>query len=156
MQGHYNFIEALYPGQQSWSASVTIQPSYKLPQVRIGYFGPSIGNRYDDHTLMVRQVAGPGRSNPVIPPDFAELGMEVSYDGLKYLNLTAGIFDSKSMSENLVGGPSGQPIPLVDENTVSALLRAAVMPRLYNNKINTNFGASYYFNDDFSIINFFF
>ena len=54
-----------------------IQPSFKLPRLRIGYFQPSIGVRYDDHTAVVRQIAEGSGPRSLIAPNYAEVGAEL-------------------------------------------------------------------------------
>ena len=158
--GHYNFIDMLYDnlsiyedfqiyqGQQTWSASVQIKPDPRYPSLRAGFFMPSVGNKFDDHTLMIRQITTQIFARPFIPPDYAELGAEISYDGLKWLNLTAGVFNSESMAEINYGGTQ-----LSREGKATPLLRAAFLPRFFNNQLNTNIGGSYFFNEDFYIAN---
>ncbi len=151
LQGQYNFVEALYPAQKSWSASVIINPSYELPQLRIGFFQPSIGLRHDDHTVLIRQTAGLRRANPVIPPDYAELGAEASYIAFKFLNITAGIFTAESMSENIVFNSQGQPLSLIPDDKTAQLVKAVYMPRFFGNMLNVQIGGTYFWGGDFSI-----
>lgn len=154
LQGQFNFAETGYPGQESWSANMIIHPSYDLPRLRVGYFMPSIGVRHDDHTILVRQSMDAGL-RPIIAPDYAEFGAELSYYGLKFMSASAGVFGSENLSEHGLFDRAGNPVPLVPEDKLSALIRLAFQPRFFENKVNTNFGASYFFNDDFSLINIF-
>jgi len=153
--GHYNFTERIYPNQSRWSAGLIIKPTFDLPQLKIGMIKPSIGNQYDDHTLLIRQIAGRSGSFPILPPDFTELGAEISYDALKYLNLSFGAFNSKNLSQNTVIDSKGNQIPIVKDNSISYLGRIAFLPRFLGNMINTNIGASIYYNPDFNILNMF-
>ncbi len=155
IQGQYNFIRALYKGQQRWSASVIIQPSYTMPSLKAGFIKPSIGNLYDDHTLLVRQALGPYRASPVLPPDLADWGAEINYEGKKWFSATIGIFNTKSMSEILINGPVGTVVPVVEPGKSAGLFRLAFLPRFFSNFLNTNVGASYYFSGDYSISDFF-
>lgn len=151
-QGEYNFVEALYPGQQSMSFSVLLKPSYDLPFLRAGYFRPSIGIMHDDHTVLIRQVADATRANPIIPPDYAEIGAEITYNSLKFFSLTAGIHSTESISENLILDKSGNQIPLVESGEIATNLKAVYMPRFFGNMLNVQLGGSYYFADDLNII----
>jgi hypothetical protein len=141
-----------------WNAYIAFQPYNYLPQLKVGMIKPSIGNQYDDHTLLIRQVASPARALPILPPDYSEWGAELSYDAIKTLNLTVGVFKSHNMSKNIMSDyflvdNDGKRFSLAEKNSTAGLLRMAYMPRLWDNMINTNIGGSYYFIDDFSISN---
>ncbi|MCS6809419.1 MAG: hypothetical protein RML40_11550, partial [Bacteroidota bacterium] len=86
-----------YSGQSSWSASLLLQPGLTLPLLRIGHFQPTIGVRYDDHTMLIRQLAG-AFSRPLIPPMYADWGAELQYDGLQWLSLSVGVFVPRNLS----------------------------------------------------------
>ncbi len=147
----YNFNIAPWPGQQKWSAFVILQPGLTMPSLKAGYFEPPIGMNYDDHTLLISQeiLGSQGHYFPVqmIPPDYAEYGAEINYEGLKWLSLTAGLFNSNNLADIYAGGTSN----LADSNTVSAAFRASVWQRFFENKLNLNLGASYFTNYDFNI-----
>jgi hypothetical protein len=152
LSGHYNFVEALYPGQESWSAQVIIQPSYDLPLLRAGYISPSIGTKYDDHTMLIRQSPGAGKTYPMIPPDYAEWGAELRYESIKWLSLTAGAYSAENMSEITIPGPSGLRIPQANSDMMSYLFRFELWPRMFEDELNTNIGASFFINDDFRLV----
>lgn len=159
--GFYNIFydvynKTVFPAQKPWSAYINIQPDMLYPSLKVGFFEPPIGMRYDDHTMLISQIAGGGAIlNQFIPPDYAEYGAELNYDGLKWLTLTAGIFNSKSMSENSINISQGR-IPLTDKTKISSALRIAIWQRLFDNNLNLNVGASYFKNSDFNIIAIFF
>lgn len=123
-----------YASQQPYYASARISISEELPSLRIGYFSPSIGVDYDDHTLLVRQIAGAGRSTPLITPDYAELGAELNYDGIEWLNASFGVFESKNADPNFV-----------HTNSLSTVSNISFHPSLPYG-LNTYFGVSNYFN----------
>lgn len=123
-----------YASQQPYYASARISINEKLPSLRIGYFSPSIGVDYDDHTLLVRQVAGSGRSQPLITADYAELGAELNYDGIEWLNASFGVFESKNADPTLI-----------HTNSLSTVSNISFHPSLPMG-INTFFGVSNYFN----------
>lgn len=152
LQGEYNFVKALYPAQKSMSFSVLLKPSYDLPYLKAGFFRPSIGLSHDDHTVLIRQVASATRANPVIPPDYAEIGAEITYNSLKFFSITAGIHSTESMSENLIIDKTGKQIPLVESDKIASNLKAVFMPRFFGNMLNVQLGGSYYFADDLNII----
>jgi hypothetical protein len=154
----------IYAGQQAWSASVIFQPSYELPTLRVGHFQPSIGMRYDDHTMLVRQVAG-AYGSPLIAPNFAEYGAELNYDGLKWLTLTAGAYLPRSLAQLGTTGTSGNFEPLlttVPQDSASfsqltgsptTLARAVVWLRTDDHLLNNYVGASAMNNGRFTLIN---
>ncbi len=72
-EGSYNFGPKKYSGQQKWTGSLIVQPENSYTQFRAGFFQPSIGVRYDDHTIITRQTAGANGST-LIPPCYAEYG----------------------------------------------------------------------------------
>ncbi len=153
-----------YNGQQSWMASVIIQPIPKLPALRIGHFQPSIGMRYDDHTMLIRQIPGANGSS-LIPPNYAEYGAELSYDGLKWLTASVGAFLPKALAGMTTTTPGGETIPLlintvpVDASLVelvrspSLSARVVISPRTDDHLVNTYAGASLLTNDVFTLVN---
>lgn len=155
-QGWVNLSEAEYEAQKSFTASVSIKPSYELPELRFGFIKPSLGNLFDDHTLFIRQVTDEYFAYQVLPPDYAELGAELSYDYFKWLNITAGIFKSESMNEITLPDENFANVNIVGKNELFKLIRVALMPRFFENYLNTHFGGAYYFADDYSITDLFF
>ncbi|MES2765991.1 MAG: hypothetical protein V4642_08990 [Bacteroidota bacterium] len=154
-EGSYNAGPVRYPGQQSYSASVLLQPDFSYPQLRAGFFQPSIGIRYDDHTMLVRQIAG-GSGKSLIAPNYAELGAEITYDAIKWATFSFGAFSARSLAENTAQSESGEQISLIDDkNNPSLLGRIIFWPRLFENSINTYIGASVLNNGDFSLTNIF-
>ncbi len=158
-----------YIGQQAWAASAMIQPALTLPQLRIGHFQPSIGIRYDDHTMLVRQVAGTN-TIPLIAPNFAEFGGELNYDGLQWLSLTAGAYLPRSLAQLRTVNKYGESEFLLGDSLAAAaaktnlvalasspsyLARFAITPRTEDHIFNSYFGASYFTNRTFSMVNIF-
>ncbi|TAE31853.1 MAG: hypothetical protein EAZ92_02265 [Candidatus Kapaibacterium sp.] len=158
-----------YAGQPAWAASVIIQPDYTLPQLRVGHFQPSIGMRYDDHTMLIRQVAGSSFPNgqPLIAPYYADWGAEINYDGLKWLSLTAGAFLPNNLAQSLTVDERGSGIPPISiisklpENPTlqqqfaspTLLGRALVWLRTEDHALNGHLGASVLNNGTFTLIN---
>jgi hypothetical protein len=153
-------------GQRAWSASVLIQPSYELPQLRIGHFQPSIGIRYDDHTMLVRQIAAGNPSSPLIGPNYAEYGAEINYDGLKWLTFTLGGYLPSTLSQMYTINQNGQRVPLLDAvprdadfsqlvRSPSTLARVMLWPRTEDHAVNSFLGASLFTNTTFSLANVF-
>ncbi len=161
--GQYNLIYAFdwtkdnnektvrYPGQETWQASVLLTPDVKLPALKLGFFAPSIGTKYDDHTLFVRQI-WTNRPFTVLPPDNSELAAELDWSSLQWLQLTAGIYRANTLSQIKMLNSKGELIPLAEANTLSYLFKAVFTPRFAQNFINTYIGGSYFANGDYSII----
>ncbi len=132
------------------------KPSFEYPELRFGFIKPSLGNLFDDHTLFIRQVTDEYFAYQVLPPDYAELGAELSYDYFKWLNVTAGIFKSESMNVIALPDENFANVNIVGKNELFKLIRVALMPRFFENYLNTHFGGAYYFADDYSISDLFF
>lgn len=133
LEGFYNFaydIENLkrFPGQQPYAFSVKIKPADYLPELRIGYFQPQIGTKWDDHSLLVRQVIGASRSSLLIPDDYAEWGAEIDYQAIPWLGASIGLFDSKVMNNLTLPGKIGNTVPVVSGNTMSTVMKLAFYP----------------------------
>jgi hypothetical protein len=168
VEGTFNFaaLSRSYSGQPTWAASVIIQPDYTLPQLRIGHFQPTIGMRYDDHTMLIRQVAGASYPNgsPLIPPYYADWGAEINYDGLKWLSLTAGAFLPKNLSALETIDANTDFVPLLSKVSPTSSLaelvasptllgRAMVWLRTEDHLINSHLGASVLNNGAFTMVN---
>ncbi|MBK9249184.1 MAG: hypothetical protein IPM69_13990 [Ignavibacteria bacterium] len=162
--GHKRFGNtqtANYPGQQPWTASVILQPSVTMPQLRAGFFMPTIGMRNDDHTKLIWHVPskdGTSTQTSIIPPLFAEFGTELTYDATKWLTVSAGVFGSNSLSEMTVTeyespNSSSQVSLLSSSNSPSVVVRAVAWPRFFDEELNTYIGGSVFTNDDFTLIN---
>lgn len=159
INAQYNLAELtgnLYRGQKSWSAGINIQPDFECPILRLGFIQPSIGGRHDDHTLLIRQTARQFGAYPYLPPDYIELGAELSYNYIKWFSATVGAFTSQSMSENIVKNTDTSNIPLVGKDVIFKLARLEFFPRFFDGMLNINLGGSYYSGGDFSMINLFF
>lgn len=162
LEGTYNAGPLRYAGQQSWAASVVIQPTLTSPQLRVGFFQPSIGVRYDDHTMIVRGIAG-ADYNPLIAPNYAEYGAEITYDGLQWLTLTAGAFLPKSLSQLQTVNQKSETVPLLDgldsNSNFSTLAKSPTMTakamlwlRTEDHVINSYIGASVLNNKAFTFL----
>ena len=158
LEGFYNLGYDLvkdhrYVSQSRGSASVIIKPSEDLPSLRAGYFQPTIGTKYDDHTMYIRKLRI--GSAPLFPDDYAEIGAQLDYTAQKWFDVSVGVFDSKSMSALQVTNKSGKTIPVVDTGSISAALRAFVTPEIMKG-VSTFFGGTYFVNKDFYISSVFF
>jgi hypothetical protein len=156
LEGSYNAGPKKYDGQRTWSASVLIQPSFLYPQIRAGHFQPSVGIRYDDHTMLVRQVAEVSGGSSLIAPNYAEYGIEALYNRLRWLSLTVGIHRSSGLAENSVVNRSGQRVSVVgDKEGPSYLGRIVLWPRAARGLWNFYLGGSGLVNGDFQLLSLF-
>lgn len=112
VDGSYNFGPKKFLGQQSWTGSLIIQPRYSHTQFRAGFFQPSIGVRYDDHTMLPFQVAGSDMQT-LIPVNYAEYGAEFSFNRYDWFTIVAGIFGAESLAENRVTDTFGSEVSLI-------------------------------------------
>ncbi|MFP4369842.1 MAG: hypothetical protein ACLFR2_09700 [Candidatus Kapaibacterium sp.] len=145
IDGGYNFSydihdDMRYQGQQPGWASATFKVNDELPTLRVGFFPPPISVDYDDHTLLIRQVAGQGRSQPLIPADYAELGASLNYNSIPWLDVSLGVFESKNLAEMMAG-----PVPVVLDNSLGTVANVSFHPTLPYG-MNTFFGVSHYVN----------
>ena len=155
VEGVYSFGPNKFLGQQDWSGSVILQRRGDDSQLRIGFFQPSIGVRYDDHTLLARNIAG-ADGNTLIPVNFAEHGVELSWSKLGWLSLTAGSFESVNIAENRVNDADGSEMSLIEDKDERALLLRAVLRKRGLFKIfNPYAGISNYETGNFSLMNIF-
>lgn len=155
-EGFYNLAYEIekdkrYTGQNSYAASVYFRPAEYLPALRAGYFQPTIGTKYDDHTMLIKTaINSRDRRTPVVPDDYAELGAQVDYESIKWLGLSAGVFDSKNLSKLTARDRHGNTIPIVEEKSVSTVLRGVVYPEAFKS-INAFLGGTILINGDYYI-----
>lgn len=157
-EGQYNAGPLTYTqsGQQSWSASVNIQPTLDYPQLRVGFFQPSLGIRYDDHTMLSRRLP----ADPVqylFAPNYAEWGAELSYYRYLWFSASGGIFTAKGLKQTYTDPDTSKKLSGIIKDSFSLSLagRIAFTPKFFEDAINTNIGASVLHNGDFSVANFF-
>jgi hypothetical protein len=161
--GNYNIAGGLYrmrkgsstyPGQTDWEAAVQYQPSDELPSIRVGMIQPSIGIRNEDHTMFTRREIALNGVN-LIPPYYNEIGAEATYEGMKWLTVNAGIFNSYNLSQvdlslGEVKSQFGFEKPLYSA-------RVLLWPQLLEEGINGELGASMFTNgDSMRMVNVFF
>lgn len=156
LYGHFNIVEPLYASQQRWSATLAIQPSFDYPTIRGGFIQPSIGTRFDDHTNIAKIVNERARTQPLIPPDYAEWGAEINYESLHWLSLTAGIYKSENLALQKYSGANNTSATLVEKDDMSILGRIEFWPRYFEDKLNFSIGASYLANQEFKLAHLFF
>ncbi len=155
VEAMYNFGPEKFPGQEKVSGSLVLQPRYSTTQLRVGYFRPSIGINYDDHTMVIRKVGG-AEDLTLIPINYAEAGAEVSYDLKPWLNLAGGVFGAKNMAENTVFASAGNVESLIeDDSAPSFLARFELRKNDLAETASVTGGASYLQNGDFMLLNVF-
>jgi len=155
-EGFYNIAYELendkrYPAQQPYSFSVYLKPSENLPTLRIGYFQPPIGQKWDDHTMFVRTAVARYGRHYIVPDDYAEWGAQIDYESIPWLSLSAGAFTGKKLSIINVPDKNGKPISIVKDNSIAIATRGMFSPPEFIKGLNSYFGGSFYFNDDYYI-----
>ncbi|MCX7937728.1 MAG: hypothetical protein N2971_08525 [Chlorobi bacterium] len=144
-----------YAGQQLWSASVLIQPNLDYPQLRVGFFQPSIGYRFDDHTMLIRRIPA-GSQDYLFAPNWAEWGAELNYYRIEWLTVTAGVATLTGLRDARILLPSGDERPLVRQPTKPAAIgRVLFSPRFFRERLTLNLGSSTMQQGDFSLWNVF-
>jgi hypothetical protein len=176
LEAQYNIAYDLYEdkrfiAQQPFAASLYIMPGENLPQLRIGYFQPTMSMKWDDHTLLGHQFYGAKGRFPVIPIDYAELGAQIDYevyfDGFGGLSMSGGGFSANNMAQYTtmqLKDPDYASLPIndtlykmvsvVDSNTVSLVGRIMFSPEI-NWDFTTFVGATGFLNGDYYIANVF-
>jgi hypothetical protein len=161
LEGSYNFADIVYQnhGQQSWTASMVLDIIPDFPRIRAGKFQPSIGVRYDDHTMLIRNLANANiYANPILSIDYAEYGVDVIHTiqdlGPYYVfTLSAGLFDAENLSKVTFPATGGE-VPIVDGNTPSLVLRAVMNENTGFSDYSASYaGLSYFKNADLFFIN---
>ncbi len=159
LEGTYNFAydiekDKRYQAQQPYSFSLYLKPSENLPSLRVGYFLPPIGQKWDDHTMFVRYaIANRGR-HPVVPHDYAEFGAQIDYESISWLSLSAGVFTAKNLSEFKVPARTNgnvATVPLVKDNSLGIATRGMVTPPEFIKGVVSYIGGTFYLNEDYYI-----
>ncbi len=156
LEASYNAGPKRFDGQQAWTGSVLIQPSLLYPQLRVGFFQPSIGVRYDDHTMLVRQAADVVGATSLVPPNYAEYGAEIRYNRLRRLTVAAGIHSARSLAENTVVDQTGKRVSVIrDRSEPSYLGRIVLWPKVARGLGSFYLGGSGLVNKGFHLISLF-
>ncbi len=96
-----------YSGQACGQAYMKASFSPRLPSLQAGVFRPSTGIRHDDHT-MVTYLQDPSFGlSTVQPPNYAEFGVQASYQPRYWIKVEAGGYRSDQLAsaidDNLMG-----------------------------------------------------
>ena len=111
----------VFEGQSCFDAALQYEGQTGLT-VRAGMVQPSIGMRWDDHTILTRGDAAQRRI-PIIAPNYAELGGEISYQPYSSIRGELGVFDSTNLTKAITAGQSGAELA-----PVSYLGRLSYLP----------------------------
>jgi hypothetical protein len=141
-QGASGGQRIVYPGQRMGSLSAIIAPSLSLPMLRVGLFRPSIGMRYDDHTMGSFGYATSTNRQTLVAPDWSEYGAEITYEGLRWLTLQTGVFGSEGLSQVRINDGGTQSVSAITGNQPTITARAVVWPRAINDRLNMWLGGS--------------
>ena len=143
-----NVCDPTYPGQACFMANAKIQPSYSAPYVRVGQMRPSIGVRYDDHTMSVWTDAAQPRTL-LVPPNYAEPGAEMTYQPIYWFQTDVGAYWARNLGE-IIDDPE-----VVGPNTPAALGRVQFSPRIDELNMTTWIGTSLYWAGRYRMENYF-
>jgi hypothetical protein len=144
---------ARYAGQAAGQASVMWQPIDSLPMIRVGYFRPSVGMYYDDHTIFARSWVQDGRRQTFMPPVWSEVGAELTYDTPMWLTLQAGVFGTGGLGHVQVTDGTQNRVRMLEGDGPTITGRAVIWPTFNNKTIVSWLGASAMVNGSFSMLN---
>jgi len=148
LEAKYNFGPKIFNGQTLWNAAITFSLLDELPAIKIGRFQPAMGLMDCDMTMLDRRVAAPDGTEVLIAVDYAEYGLELIYESLDWLTVSAGVFDSKMLSEVKLFG--GQEHLIGVESNPSFNLRFLFWPSaFYYDMPDMHIGASTFINGKF-------
>ena len=139
----------LYPGETDYDAALQYQPNLTAPSIRIGMIQPSIAVRQDDHTLFTHEEAAM-QGIVLIPPYYNELGAEVTYEGMKWLTVNAGVFNAYNLS--LIDPTIGEVKSNFDFSHPTLTARVMFWPQWLDEGINGELGASILSNGQFRML----
>ncbi|MCX7879944.1 MAG: hypothetical protein N2517_04720 [Ignavibacteria bacterium] len=154
-EGFYNIAYDLekakrYPAQQPYAFSLNLKPFADFPSLRVGFFQPPIGQKWDDHTMFVRTaIANRGR-HYIVPDDYADWGAQLDYENIPWLSLSLGAFSGKNFSILKVPNKEGKSIPIVEENSIGIATRGMISPELISG-VTSYAGGTFYLNGDYYI-----
>jgi hypothetical protein len=141
---------SLYPGETDFDAAIQFQPDITLPSIRVGMIEPSIGIRQDDHTVFVNRDAAP-HGGYIFPAYYNDMGAELTYEGLKFLSVNAGIFNAYYLAQ--VDPSIGVVTSNFDFSHPTLSGRVMLWPQLLEQAINGEVGGSIMVNGSMKMIN---
>lgn len=132
INGQYNLGRIVFQGQDNWMASANIDFGKYLPEVQLGKFQPSFGVRDCDMTRFDRRIASVDYTASLFPPDYSEFGIELSYRKFDWLDIYAGIFDSRFLSQVTIFGDK----PIVLKHNPSFNTKIVFYPNVLEEYLN--------------------
>ncbi len=120
-----------YPGQSCFTAEAAVELGPTAPRIRAGMFQPSFGIRHDDHTNLIRHDAGRGDQSTLIPPNYAELGAELNWQPVRWIEADAAAFLADNLAE-AIGERS-----ILEPTSPGGSLRVTFSPRLDTDEIGS-------------------
>lgn len=157
-EGMYNLAydivkDKRFIGQQPGAWSINFRPADNLPYLRIGYFQPTIATKYDDHTMLIYDVAmGTKFIQPFKPDDYAEFGAQLDYQSVSWLGASLGVFQSRNLAAYSATDYLGRTEPLVNSDRASITGRLAFYPTI-GGGFNTFFGGMFLYNGPYKFNN---
>jgi hypothetical protein len=145
----FGTTSGLYPGETDYDLTLQYQPDITLPSIRVGMIEPSISILQDDHTGFTSMDAYNGIT--LIPPYYNEVGGELTYEGIKWLTVNAGVFNDKNLAQ--IDPTIAQPTSSFDFSHPTISGRIVLWPQLLEEGINGEFGGSALVNGDFKMLN---
>ncbi|MDP4199565.1 MAG: hypothetical protein Q8922_03335 [Bacteroidota bacterium] len=141
---------SLYPGETDYDAAIQYQPAVTLPSIRVGMIEPSLGIRQDDHTLFAHDEAAMN-GIALIPPYYNELGAELTFEGIRWMTVNAGLYNSYNLS--LIDPSIGTVKSNLDFSLPSVSARVMFWPQLLDEGINGEIGGSILSNGSLLMVN---
>jgi hypothetical protein len=145
----FGTASGLYPGETDYDLTLQYQPDITLPSIRVGMIEPSISILQDDHTGFTSMDAYNGIT--LIPPYYNEVGGELTYEGIKWLTVNAGVFNDKNLAQ--IDQTVTAPTSSFDFSHPTVSGRIVLWPQLLEDGINGEFGGSALVNGDFKMLN---
>ena len=136
----------LYPGEADFDAAIQYQPTITSPSIRVGMIEPSISIRQDDHTLYTHMEAAQ-QNIALIPPYYNDVGAELTYEGIRWLTINAGVFNARNLS--LVDPTIGNITSNFDFSKPTISARVMVWPQSLDLGLNGELGGSVLVNGSF-------
>ncbi len=143
-----------FPGQRDGHLSLISNIDDDLPTIRVGIFRPSVGMRYDDHTMYpVNYITATSRQN-YLAPNWAEYGSEITWESEKWLTTQLGLFGSSGLQQVQLSDGS-RSHSLISGNSPTVTAKAVLWNRFDDDAMNGYLGGSLLLNGDFSMVSLF-
>jgi hypothetical protein len=143
----FGTTNGLYPGETDYDLTLQYQPDITLPSIRVGMIEPSFGILQDDHTAFTSMDAY--NNITLIPPYYNEVGGELTYEGVKWLTVNAGVFNARNLS--LIDPTVGTITSNFDFQHPTVSGRVILWPQLLEQGLNGEFGGSVLVNGSFKM-----